>query len=174
MKARIKGTDEIVDVKFSLHPNVEVSTAYWCSEDTKESYHERELIFLDEITPQRTGTPIDWEQRRYELAKEAMGAFIASASYQFCANNNYYEAHIATAEYIAKDAVNYADALIAELRKPNPDDEFSSIVEQAPNLFKALKEIAETDTNLDILGWSGKIKTIARDAINRCKKGGKE
>mgnify|MGYP001015181849 CR=1 FL=1 len=61
---------------------------------------------------------IDWEQRRYEIAKEVMGAFIAGPSYQLCVNNNYYEAILARPWAVAEDAVEYADALIEELKKP--------------------------------------------------------
>ena len=52
---------------------------------------------------------IDWEQRRYEIAKEISGyvyndAFIANDDYTPC-------------ELIARDAIKYADALINELKK---------------------------------------------------------
>lgn len=61
---------------------------------------------------------IDWEKRRYEIACAAMAAFIAGPSYQFCVNNNYYEASPAGPLFVAEDAVEYADALIEELKKP--------------------------------------------------------
>lgn len=61
---------------------------------------------------------IDWEQRRYEIAKDVMAAFIAGPSYQLCVNNNYYEASFAQPWAVAEDAVEYADALIEELKKP--------------------------------------------------------
>ncbi len=49
---------------------------------------------------------IDWEQRRYEIAKDAMAAMIAQKTFAFT-------------EDVASDAVNYADVLVKEL-KNNP------------------------------------------------------
>ena len=65
---------------------------------------------------------IDWEKRRYEIACAAMAAFIAGPSYQLCVNNNYYEASIARPRSVAEDAVEYADELIEELKKPKRAD----------------------------------------------------
>lgn len=45
---------------------------------------------------------IDWEQRRYEIAKEVLPVFAELSE---------------TAEIMARAAVFYADALIAELKK---------------------------------------------------------
>lgn len=113
MKARIKETGEIIDVKFSVHPNPAVDETFWWCKDKQESYHTWELDFLEVDTTRKF---IDWEQRRYEIAKEAMGALISSPSYQFCEVNNYYEVYIEPSEDVAKDAVKYADALIEELK----------------------------------------------------------
>lgn len=51
---------------------------------------------------------IDWEQRRYEIARDMMAAFMSNSS------SNVYAG---TCEQQAKDAVAFADALIAELKK---------------------------------------------------------
>lgn len=169
MKAKIKATGEVLNV---IDVDSERVLVKYESDAKSLRIHEVDLM----PEPHVFNKEIDWEQRRYELAKDFMSAMIASPTYKYCKALEY-DVNKPLREHqdgLAKNAIIYTDRLIAELRKPNPDDEFSSIVEQAPNLFKALKEIAETDTNLDILGWSGKIKTIARDAINRCKKGGKE
>jgi hypothetical protein len=48
---------------------------------------------------------IDWEQRRYEIAKAAMAGIVGS-------DHENYER-----EYVAKAAVGFADALIEELKK---------------------------------------------------------
>ncbi len=70
---------------------------------------------------------IDWEQRRYEIAKDVMAAFISAPSYQFCVNNNYYETSHSLPRIAAEDAVEYAEALIEELkkgkRKPKNEDQ---------------------------------------------------
>lgn len=70
MKAKVKDTGEIVDVKFAVHPNPDVDDTYWWCKDKEESYHKRELEFID--------STVDWEQRRYELAKEAMNGLLCA------------------------------------------------------------------------------------------------
>ena len=51
---------------------------------------------------------IDWEQRRYEIAKSMMAAFLSNS----CSN-----VFNGTCETQARLAVKYTDALIAELKK---------------------------------------------------------
>lgn len=70
MKAKVKDTGEIVDVKFTTHPNPAVDETYWWCKDKQESYHKSELDFME--------CDIDWEQRRYELAKEAMNGLLCA------------------------------------------------------------------------------------------------
>lgn len=53
-------------------------------------------------------TEIDWEQRRYEIAKDMIAAFLSNPNVAI---------HGDSAEEHASDAVLYADALIAELKK---------------------------------------------------------
>lgn len=50
---------------------------------------------------------IDWEQRRYEIARDMLAAFLSNS----CSN-----VYAGTREEQAKDAVAYADALINELK----------------------------------------------------------
>ena len=69
MKAIVKDTGEIVDVKFDVHPNPAVEETYWWCKDKQESYHKWELDFLEVNTCKEI---IDWEQRRYEIAKEVL------------------------------------------------------------------------------------------------------
>lgn len=73
--------------------------------DFKET--SEEILAMPDI--EVTEKVIDWEQRRYEIAKEISGyvyndAFIANDDYTPC-------------ELIARDAIKYADALIDELKK---------------------------------------------------------
>lgn len=70
MKAKVKDTGEIVDVKFTTHHNPAVEETYWWCKDKQESYHKSELDFME--------CDIDWEQRRYELAKEAMNGLLCA------------------------------------------------------------------------------------------------
>lgn len=71
-----------------------------------------DLVFLSAAQ-----TRTDWEQRRYELSKEAMGALLSSPTYRLCANNNCYDPETGSPEVIAQEAVLYADVLINELTK---------------------------------------------------------
>ena len=90
MKARVKATGEIVEIK-DLYDD---GTALVNDKYFKVS----ELDFFSET--------IDWEQRRYELAKDIIKAVIADD----CGGNS---------DTIAKYAVNCADALIKRLKEVN-------------------------------------------------------
>lgn len=109
MKAKIKKTGEIVEViKYSKYNH--------CIE-YGNSFGEYDTKSLDDVDLIIDEPAIDWEQRRYEIAKEAMGAFISSPSYQLCMNNNYYDAMHSRPWSVAEIAVEYADALIEELKR---------------------------------------------------------
>lgn len=88
MKATIKATGEIVDIKDLYYDG----TALVNDEYFKIS----ELDFFSET--------IDWEQRRYELAKDIIKAVIA--------NENGINS-----EAVAKYSLNCADALIKRLKE---------------------------------------------------------
>lgn len=90
MKARVKSTGKIVEIK-NLYDD---GTALVNDKYFKVS----ELDFFSET--------IDWEQRRYELAKDIIKAVIADD----CGGNS---------DAIAKYAVNCADALIKRLKEVN-------------------------------------------------------
>lgn len=101
MKARIRATGEIVDVKFSTHPNPAIDETYWWCKDNQTAYHKSELDFM--------GENIDWEQRRYELAKVAMNSILTAPIIEGVNPNP-------NAEDVAIYSVKLADALIAELK----------------------------------------------------------
>lgn len=61
---------------------------------------------IQTIAKQLDGRRINWEQRRYEIAKDAMAAMIAHTPFAFT-------------DDIVPDAVNYANALVKELQN-NP------------------------------------------------------
>lgn len=90
MKARVKSTGQIVEIK-DLYDD---GTALVNDKYFKVS----ELDFFSET--------IDWEQRRYELAKDIIKAVVADD----CGGNS---------DTIAKYAVNCADALIKRLKEVN-------------------------------------------------------
>lgn len=59
-----------------------------------------------------TKKDIDWEQRRYEVAKDMIAAFLSNS----CSN-----VYMGNPDEQAKYAVMFADALIAELKKGGQD-----------------------------------------------------
>lgn len=100
MKARVKSTGVLVDVIPRLNVNAQHSkdNIYVCDNMV---FRECELDFLN-----IGNSAIDWEQRRYELAKDIIKAVIADD----CGGNS---------DAIAKYAVNCADALIKRLKEVN-------------------------------------------------------
>lgn len=100
MKARIKSTGVLVDVIPKTNTNALHSgdNIYVCDNMV---FRECELDFLN-----LGNSAIDWEQRRYELAKDIIKAVVADD----CGGNS---------DAIAKYAVNCADALIKRLKEVN-------------------------------------------------------
>lgn len=95
MKARVKSTGVLVDVTPQLNINPQHSNDYLyvCGNMV---FKECELDF----------SAIDWEQRRYELAKDIIKAIVADDCW-------------CNSDAIAKYAVNCADALIKRLKEVN-------------------------------------------------------
>lgn len=91
MKAKIKSTGETVNVHEDINGDFVTESG--------SLYRNWQLDFEKEI---------DWEQRRYEIAKELMRGFATNP------HNMLVDAKIGT---LAEWSVSGADALIAELRK---------------------------------------------------------
>lgn len=99
MKAKIKSTGEVIEVsrieniitKRGVERQYVDNKRSWCT------YVQSELEFIKEESHKN----IDWEQRRYEIAKEVFASI-----YDIFQN-----------EHLEKVAVHAADALIAELKK---------------------------------------------------------
>lgn len=108
MKARVKSTGVLVDVTSQLNINAQHSNDYLYVCDNMV-YRECELDF----------SAIDWEQRRYELAKAAMQGILSDNtvfSYA-CSEADYKKGEIHTIpKGIAQFAIACADALINELK----------------------------------------------------------
>ena len=104
MKARVKSTGVLVDVTPQLNINSQHSRDYLYVCDNMV-FKECELDF----------SAIDWEQRRYELAKSAMQGILSdiNQSHYACSEENY-EKYIPKG--IARFAIACADALINELK----------------------------------------------------------
>lgn len=97
MKARVKDTGEVVDVRPCSEP-LNVRLAFYETENGRKF-----PMFALEFE-----TEIDWEQRRYEVAKELMRGFATNP------HNMLVDAKIGT---LAEWSVSGANALIAELKK---------------------------------------------------------
>lgn len=109
MKARVKSTGVLVDVIPKTNTNALHSgdNIYVCDNIV---FRECELDFLN-----LGNSAIDWEQRRYELAKSAMQGILSdiNQSHYACSEENY-EEYIPKG--IARFAIVCADALINELK----------------------------------------------------------
>lgn len=108
MKKRIRKTGEIVDVInyynfMSAERDTNDSVSYIDSKG-EEHHHEKGLnLWWDfEDLEEVLSTDVDWEQRRYEIAKEVFASI-----YDFTIDRINF----------AKYAVDAADSLIAELKK---------------------------------------------------------
>lgn len=100
MKAKVIETGEIVDVR----PNGEKTVQHRCTTYVTEDG--REILGIElNILP-----AIDWEQRRYEIAKDLMAASF-----------NQPMAGVSIASYV-HNCVQWADALIEELKKTSDEN----------------------------------------------------
>lgn len=75
MKARIKGTDRVLEVVSYSRDNNWIE--YEEIEDGQVRYNTRSLDEV-ELIVDNAPSPIDWEQRKYEIAKEVMVAFFTN------------------------------------------------------------------------------------------------
>lgn len=106
MKARVKSTGILIDVipKFNINAQHSVDNLYVCD---NMIFRECDLDFLNV-----ENLMIDWEQRRYEIAKSAMQGMLAHST-RYTPRNPNMNWHNA----IAEEAKELSDALIKELKK---------------------------------------------------------
>lgn len=99
MKARVKNTGEIVEVKHCPEP-IRVPISFYETENGCR-FPMYALEFEKDI---------DWEQRRYEIAKAAMQGRLS---------NQYGDVLVGERDFegVAESSVKFADMLIAELKK---------------------------------------------------------
>ncbi len=100
--ARVKPTGEVVEVEPS--GTMQVSCGLFITKDGRRMPG----------TALEFEKAIDWEQRRYEIAKELMKGFSANSHNQ-CVD--------ASSETLAQWSISGADALIAELKKGGQNEE---------------------------------------------------
>lgn len=99
MKAKYKKTGEIVDVSPSGSETVPCKCTMFDTKDGRR-FFDFALDFLPDI---------DWEQRRYELVKDAMNSILTAPIVDGVNPNP-------SAEDVAMYSVKLADALIKELK----------------------------------------------------------
>lgn len=101
MKARVRATGVMIDVIPKVNINAQHSgdNLYVCDNMV---FREYELDFLNV-----GNLVIDWEQRRYELAKSAMQGFCG---------NSHQQIMDADSNMVAELSIGFADALIKRLR----------------------------------------------------------
>ena len=102
MKARIKKTGEVVNI--ADYAKVTLDRCDSWGNPIELGFDEVEIL-------QEPATGIDWEQRRYEIAKEML-TVIFQETKEYSSSGGISDYHD-----IPKLAVDYADILIAELKK---------------------------------------------------------
>lgn len=98
MKARVKATGEIINIADYARVTLDRCDSYG---------NPIELSFDDVEILQERSDNIDWEQRRYELAKAAMQGFCINPSEQIMS---------ADSNIVAEWSIGFADSLIEKLK----------------------------------------------------------
>lgn len=109
MKARIKKTGEIANIADYARVTLDQCDSW--GNPIELGFDEVEIL-------QETTSDIDWEQRRYEIAKNCINGILGNDEMKDLANDAGVEMncrYIPT--NVAKMSVAFADALIAELKK---------------------------------------------------------
>lgn len=74
-------------------------------------------LILQEQAEPKIEFMVNWEQRRYEIAKSAMNAMLANPELLQVVTSKEYVVGTSCHNRVAKVSVDYADALIAELKR---------------------------------------------------------
>lgn len=111
VKARIKATGEIIELNEKVSFLDYARGIYRDTDGNK--YHYEEL----EIFEREYEKHIDWEQRRYEIAKAMLPVIYLDDGQAERADDSDLGFEYKSDQYCAKEAVDFADALIAELKK---------------------------------------------------------
>lgn len=104
LKAKVKATGEVIDVEPS--GTMKISCGAYLTEDGR----------MMPGTALEFEKAIDWEQRRYEIAKAAMQGRLS---------NQYGDVLVGERDFegVAVSSVEFADALISELKKGGQNEE---------------------------------------------------
>lgn len=98
MKARVKATGEIINIADYARVTLDRCDSY--GNPIELSFDEVEIL-------QERSDNIDWEQRRYELAKAAMQGFCSNPHQQIMD---------ADSNMVAEWSIGFADSLIKKLK----------------------------------------------------------
>lgn len=111
MKAKVKATGRIIDIddNYSI---IEYLRHIYTDKSTLNKYHENELEFIQEHIED-----IDWETRRYEIAKAMLPVIYLDDGQAERADDSDMGFEYKSDRHCAKEAVDFADALIEELKK---------------------------------------------------------
>lgn len=111
MKAKVKATGRIIDIddNYSI---IEYLRHIYTDKSTSNKYHENELEFIQEHIED-----IDWETRRYEIAKAMLPVIYLDDGQAERADDSDMGFEYKSDRHCAKEAVDFADALIEELKK---------------------------------------------------------
>lgn len=102
MRAKVLSTGETVDVINENISGTHVKCKTYKEADKEVWYKKDEIVFISDY--------IDWEQRRYELAKSAMQGLLNATSVERFTLRIKPDA-------LAEAAIEYADAVIKKLRE---------------------------------------------------------
>ena len=107
MKAKVKETGQIIEIKDNCSI-IDYARGIYTEKLSGRRFHDYELEFI-----YKENKNIDWELRRYEIARTVLHSFIGKKYYDW-RSENYVEY---TEKEVACLAVRYTDALIEELKK---------------------------------------------------------
>ena len=148
MKARIKETGEVLIVEEVSDKHVYVKMP--CSIGMSVALRKEEVEILQEGC-----NMVDWEQRKYEIAKDVMTGFVIESTFW-------------SVEQIADESVRYADALIERLKGGDvkmPDSVYMFVCKSIIDFFNGIIVMCDSMTKNNMENRRMCIKQRCNDAI---------
>lgn len=148
MKARIKETGEVLIVEEVSDKHVYVKMP--CSIGMSVALRKEEVEILQEGC-----NMVDWEQRKYEIAKDVMTGFVIESTFW-------------SVKQIADEAVKYADALIERLKGGDvkmPDSVYMFVCKSIIDFFNGIIVMCDSMTKNNMENRRMCIKQHCNDAI---------
>lgn len=148
MKARIKETGEVLIVEEVSDKHVYVKMP--CGISMSVALRKEEVEILQDGC-----NVIDWEQRKYEIAKDVMAGFVIDAT-------------LWSVEQIADESVRYADALIERLKGGDvkmPDSVYMFVCKSIIDFFNGIIVMCDSMTKNNMENRRMCIKQHCNDAI---------